>query len=144
MAPFPSARVIPNGWAEHHRPVVENAMTAACIITAGGTGGWSPTTGPGAGTAPATLYTGPCRVQALNSGAGPDDAAGQSTIERPYLVAIRADVGEISVGARVKVITCPDDARLVGKTLTVREVRYGSQRWERDLVCDLDLTNQEA
>lgn len=142
MSPFPATEVIPDGWAEHHRPTIHGSMTATCTITTGGSGGWTPGGGPTPGTA-TTLYSGPCRVQALNSGANAVDAAGQLTVERPYLVAVDAAAADIPAGARVHVTTCPDDAHLVGKTLTVADPKYGSLRFERDLLCDLDLSNQE-
>lgn len=141
--PFPTTRVIHEDWEALHRPVAAGAMTAVCTVTTGGAGGWDPDTGPSPGT-PTTVHTGPCRVQALNSGANAADAAGQLVIERPYLVAVAADAPEIPARARVHVDECVGDPHLVGKVLTVVDPKYGSLRFERDLLCNLDLTNQEG
>nr|WP_297424783.1 DUF6093 family protein [uncultured Actinotalea sp.] len=141
MSPLPGTRVVHPRWSGHHRPTTAGSRTATCTITTGGAGDWSPTTGPTAGTA-TVVHTGTCRVQALNSGANAVDAAGQIVVRRPYLVTIISDAPDIPVGARVRIDTCPNDARLIGKTLTVADPKYGSLRFDRDLLCDLDLTNQ--
>lgn len=142
MSPFPSARVIPAGWSEHHRPVVAGTRTAQCTITTTGTAsGWDPVTGPTPGTR-TTLHTGSCRVQALDNNEGAVDAAAQDITVSRYLVVIDHTAAEVPIGARVKVTVCPDDQQLVGKTLTVKDVRHASLRVERDLICTLDATNQ--
>lgn len=141
MSPLPGTRVVHPRWSEHHQATTAGARTATCTITTGGAGEWSPTTGPTAGEAN-VLHTGTCRVQALDSGANAADAAGQIVVQRPYLVTVDSGAPDIPVGARVRIDTCPDDPHLAGKTLTVADPKYGSLRFDRDLLCDLDLTNQ--
>lgn len=143
--PLASTRVIHANWSTHHRPVAEGAMTAQCTITSPGTlSGWDPVTGPTAAIPPVVLYTGPCRVQANPSRVGEADAAGQPITRRPYLLAIPAVSDDIPVTARVLITACTGDTHLAGKTFTVSDVVYASERFERDLTCILDLTNQEA
>lgn len=143
--PFPSTRVVHPAWSQHHRPTAEGAQTATCTIIGPGTGGgWDPVTGPTAGAAGQLLYDDTCAIEAQVAAPDRSDAAGQATTEHPYLVSIRHAAPDIPIGARVTVTACPDDAALVGKVLTVADVQYGSLQWDRVLMCDLDLTNQEA
>lgn len=145
MSPFASARVIPPLWSEHHRPVVAGTMTATCTVTVVGTeSDWDPTTGPTPGTETVVYPSGPCRVQALDNATGEADAAEQDVTVSLYLVVLPWDAGTIPDGARVHVDTCPDDPQLAGLELSVQAVRHASLRWERDLICELDLTNQET
>lgn len=145
--PFDSTRVIHPDWAQHHMPVTEGAMGATCTIATGGAGGWDPTTGPTTTGMPTTLYTGPCRVQAQANAASERDAAGQLVTVSTYLVALPASSPGVPVGdqgAKVT-ITAMDangDQALIGKVLTVQSNPTASLRWERDLTCTLDQTNQ--
>ncbi|MBE7701264.1 hypothetical protein H9623_13265 [Oerskovia sp. Sa1BUA8] len=147
--PFPGTTVIPAGWAAHHKPVTEGAMGATCRITTGGAGGWNPdtgATGPGAET---VLYEGKCRIQAQATTPTTGDAAGQLVTQHTYLVVIPSDQPIIptgDAGAKVRVLTVDQngDAALPGRILTVSDARYSSLRWERDLTCIDDHTNQEA
>ena len=144
--PFDSTRVIHPDWSGHHMPVTEGAMGATCTITTGGAGGWDPDTGPTPGT-PTTLYTGRCRVQAQANAAAERDAADQLVTVSTYLVALPASCPGVPVGdqgAKVT-ITAMDangDQALIGAVLTVQSNPTASLRWERDLTCTLDQTNQ--
>lgn len=146
--PFPGTTVIPAGWAAHHKPVTEGAMGATCRITTGGAGGWDPINGNTPGT-PTVLYAGKCRVQAQATTPTTGDAAGQLVTQHAYLVAITADSPVVpagDAGAKVEIVTVDanGDAALVGRILTVSDARYSSLRWERDLTCIDDHTNQGA
>lgn len=146
MSPFPSTKVVHPRFAEHHAPVTEGAMTATCEVAVHTAGTWNPTDGsvPGDKT---VLYTGPCRVQALSNQPADSDAAGQPTTGHTYLIVLPMDQPTIpagDAGAKVTVLTVDTngDAELVSRVLTVRDVKYSSLRWERDLTCTDDLTNQ--
>lgn len=146
--PFGNTHVIPPGWARHHMPVTEGAMGATCRVTTGGEGTWTPETGPTPGT-PTTLYEGPCRVQALANNESDRDAADQLVALARYLVVLDADSPGVPVGdqgAQVRILTVDDngDTALAGKVLTVDADAHSSLRWERDLTCTLDTTNQGA
>lgn len=149
LMPLPGAQIIHPRWAAHYRPGVTTGHDSTCTVTsspAESGGGWSPTTGavPPTAAPGAALYSGGCRIEAVDRANVPVDAAGQPVAERPYTVALDHDAPEILVGARVRVDACPDDPQLVGKILSVTDVQYGPPRWERVLLCDLDLSNQEA
>ncbi len=144
--PFDTTHVIHPAWARHHMPVTEGAMGATCRITVGGEGGWTPEAGPTPGV-PVILYDGRCRVQAEPTNEAQHDAAGQLVTTQTYLVAIPADSPAVPVGdqgAKVEILTVDDngDADLVGRVFTVTGARYSSLRWERDLTCTDDQTNQ--
>jgi hypothetical protein len=36
----------------------------------------------------------------------------------------------------VKITASPEDPHLVGRTLTIQQVAYGTQRFQRDLYCN--------
>ena len=96
MSPFPGTRVVHPRWAEHHRPTAVGTLTATCRITTGGTGDWTPATGPTGGT-PTTVYEGPCSLTDTARSTRPADAAGQSVAEHPYVVGIDITVDRKSV-----------------------------------------------
>lgn len=145
--PFDSTHVIHPDWSGHHMPVTEGAMGATCTITTGGAGGWTPGGGIEAPGDPTTLYTGRCRVQSQANAAAERDAAGQLVTVATYLVALPATCPGVPVGdqgAKVTITTMDanGDQALIGKVLTVQSNPTASLRWERDLTCTLDQTNQ--
>lgn len=143
--PFPTMAVVPAGWSRHHAPAAAGGMNATVTI---GVPTGPPTYDPGTDntTQPYSAdYTGPARVQALND-TNTADAAGQNTVGRSYLVQLNmnvedADTADIVPGARCKVTSAVNDARMVGQDLWVTDVQYGSERFTRDLVCSDNQTD---
>lgn len=132
--PLPGTRVIPAGWSAHHRPAATDTMTASCVITRpAGTGTSSPdgTWTPGLATA---VYSGPCRVQALDTDERLRARGETQETQRRYLVAVRYDAADLALGDLVAV-TSAVDPHLAGKKLRVIDLRYGSEQWQRDLIC---------
>ena len=74
-------------------------------------------------TCPSALYA-PCGGK----------CGGQQVTIRNYTVALPTDAPEIRVNDEVVVATA-GDPRLPNESLWVHDVRFGSQIWERDLVC---------
>lgn len=141
--PLPNTRVIPAGWSQHHRPVTVSAMTGLVVLYAAA----DPTAWPAAVT-DTVLWEGPARIQALTS-ATDTVSVDQASNTRPYLVAVPLTgfptvipMGE--PGAYLVVKENPDDPAMVGHKLTVRDVQHGSLAWERDLVCDSNLTTNNG
>lgn len=133
--PLPTTRVIPSGWSDHHRPTAAATMTAECVITRPSGGG---TTGPDGTWTPSpatTLYTGACRVQALPTNERLLVRGDATETHRRYLVAVEWDSADPAIGDLVAVTTSVDP-HLTGKTLRVIDIRYGSEQWQRDLICD--------
>lgn len=87
-------------------------------------------------------YTGPARVQAVNQ-AQSADAADQNTVGRTYLVQLSMVAEEAAVvpGARCKVTSAANDARMVEQDLWVIDVQFGSERFTRDLICSDNQTD---
>lgn len=136
--PLPSTRVIPPGWQAHHAPVAAAAMTADCELRDPSTPGqetFDPATGQTTVVPAPPVYAGPCRVQALSSRDRPVDVVGEQVTTPPYLVQLPVDAPDAGEDWPVRVTACPDDPHLVGRTLTVRSVAYGPQRFTRDLYC---------
>lgn len=145
--PFPSTRVIPDAWSQHHQPVVEGAFNATIIMTdpsRSTPGQWDPDTGTygpsqlyivvGGATDPnADWREGvPCRIQRQRDDRAVDHAA-QDIVIRLYLIQLPADVPDIEVGYRAEVLTCPNDPLFVGEYLTATDVLHGSERFNRDV-----------
>lgn len=141
MSPLPSTRVIPAGWAEHHRPTANGTMT--------GTIAWfhrgdpEPWPLPDGWTGPLPFHTSPCRVQELNA-SGRATAAEQPVTHREYLVTIPInDAPEIRAGEHdgdYGKVTASSDPLLIGRILNVTDVHHGTEMWERDLICTDTLT----
>ncbi len=136
--PLPGTRLIHPAWAEHHTPVAAGAMTATCEIRdpATATTSFDRATGQTLAVPGPAVYAGPCRVQALSRREQQVDAAGQDVTAPPYMVELLPDAAEVGEGWPVLVTACQDDPQLPGRTLTVKQVVYGTQRWTRVLFCD--------
>lgn len=141
MSPLPGYKVIPDGWAEHHRPVANSTMTAT--IEWFHRGEPEPWPLPEGWTGPAPFHTSACRVQELTS-SGRAVPAEQPVTERRYLVAVPIDgTPEIRAGEAdgdYGKVTAATDPLLIGRILNVADVQHGSLMWERDLVCTDTLT----
>jgi hypothetical protein len=139
--------VIPHGWAAHHRPVTEGAMTAECIITRDreGVAPLDAGTGEPEPWEPLTIYPLPgqpgiCRVQILAAGGGESEqAVGEAVAEREVLVVVPHDAPEFRAGRQtgdwVTITAGGDDPQLVGRRLRINTIDYSSLSWERDLRC---------
>ena len=135
MVGLPSTRVIPTGWAEHHRPTVRSTMTTPCTIGRI-TGGPAPYPKPPGWTGEALLHTTVCRVQQLNR---EDNGipAEQPTQQRTYRVSLPVDgTPELQAGERGDII------HALGRQLRIQQVLFGTNEFERDVLCTDNLTQQ--
>lgn len=133
--PIPGTGVFHPKWSGHHRQTATSTMTADCTITRRGGAGTTGATGTWTPAAAQAVYTGPCRVQEI----GITErllviGEGQET-HRRYQVSILHDAAEVKVSDVIEV-TASVDKGLPGKKLRVVDVRYGSEQWQQDLVCD--------
>lgn len=116
--PLSTTTVFPPGWSQHHRPVATATMTATCTISRGGS----------------QVHAGACRVIADRSDFR--SSVGDVTVlVVRYLITVRWDTVDVQVGD-VVTVTDAVDPGLVGREFVVKEVRYGSQQWERYLYAD--------
>jgi hypothetical protein len=116
-------------------------MTATCRVETPGIGppGWDPVTESTIPNPPAIVIPSPCvcRVQAfMRAKAAPQ--AGQTVAERAYRVSLPAGSPLVDVNCHV-VIEAAKDAAMVGTTLYIEDVQYGSEVFQRDLVCTANL-----
>lgn len=137
--PLPKSSVIPAGWSDHHRPTATSTMTSVCDVTRAGTGEGTYNPGTGQTTPPAGTTVQldvPCRIQAEIRDYVVDAGDEPVSFHR-YLVTLPYDVAQVLVDDLVTV-TASEDAQLVGKSLRVRDVLFGSLQWERDLRCEMN------
>ncbi|WP_280523237.1 DUF6093 family protein [Arthrobacter woluwensis] len=135
MSPLPNAKVIPDGWAAHHRPVAEGTMTAPGKITR--SNGAPPHPKPSDWQPETDLVT-DCtfRVQELKRENAPVPAA-QPTQERRYLITMplgKAPAGGLRVGEEGDIVNT------VGRRFRIMQTMTGSLLWELDLICTDNLT----
>lgn len=144
--PIPGYKVIPDGWAAHHRPVANSTMTYLCDIYL--PGGAAPYPEPAGWDGLKLLKADvPCRVQELNRPTATTTVE-QPTRVRDYLVTLPLDgLPDIPVGERGAILKnfrpkSPADAdpQLAKRTLRAIDIQHGSLMWERDLICTDNLT----
>jgi hypothetical protein len=136
--PFPGTGVFHPDWEAHHRPVAEGAQTATGIIRRYSSAGvFNEATGQTTYPAPTVVYgvDGAERMRIVRDGVETTRVIGErQVVVRNYIVAIPASAPEIRVNDEVVAATA-GDPRLPDESLWVHDVRFGSQIWERDLVC---------
>lgn len=134
----PGTAIIPHDWTDTHGDVISGTWTAVGTLTRKGVGEtYDPDLGYSVPNSPTTLYTGHARIQARPIGADAQDQGGQMMTTLGYLVVVPR-----SVDAEVDDVwttTDADDEHLIGRTLRVESIAYGSLAWERDLWCFDDL-----
>lgn len=126
--PLKGTRVIPAGWAEHHRPTTDSAKTATVDLR------HKRTTRD-----PETPYATdlPARIQVQDAQGWQREVVTDTVTVRGYLVSLPGATNGVQIGDSVDVKTCHDPDLIVGKTLLVRDVIRGSERFDRDLFCTL-------
>jgi hypothetical protein len=136
--PFPTTKVFHDDWEAHHRPVAESAQTATGIIRRYSAAGvFNETTGETEYPPPTVVYgvDGAAPMRVVRDGVETTrEIGGRDVVIRSYTVALPASAPEIRVNDEVVVATA-GDPRLPNESLWVHDVRFGSQIWERDLVC---------
>lgn len=138
--PLPSTRVFHRDWEAHHRPVAEGAMTGSGYFTRASTDKvFNTTTGKSTYAAPTAVYGSaeePVPLRVVRDGVDTTVAIGQREVtKRSYLVTVPVTAPELRAGDEVHVVAA-GDPHLPGEPLWVTDVRFGTQVWERDLICD--------
>lgn len=132
MSPFPGWKVIPDRWAEHHRPVARSTMVTPAKFVR--TRGPAPYPKPDNWDGEEVLWETEVRVQALNNAPKQAEAAEQSLTVRRYLVTTPLDGPPLRLG------TLADQVLVLGRRLRIVDIRPGSLLWEQDLDCEENLT----
>ena len=145
--PFPGTKVIHEQWSRHHQPTATGGMNAACTVTDPDkttpgewdedTGTYGPPTPFYVVPAPEGTDGWPCRVQAVTSDQG-SEQAGQDSTTRDYLVQLDdpdlSTLPDLEQGYVIEVTAAINDPHLVGLDLTIRDVQHGSERFTRDVI----------
>jgi hypothetical protein len=137
----PGTEVIPTGWSDAHRPVVDQTHVSVCSIRhPGGTAGtFDPDTLQYVGgTANAAHFAGPCRVEDLPADEQFRVVADEQIPLVGYVVILAYDAAPAAKVDDIVTITTVDDngdPTLVGKQLVVDSIKRSSLAWERVLIC---------
>ena len=136
--PFPGTRIIPDGWAEAHRPVAAGGMTGACIVERVTDGpepfppveGWEPRQ---------RLWAGKCRIQELKREQA-SVPTGQPTESRQYLIQLPYlpvnPLPELAVGERGDIVTHN------GTEYVLKQRMTGTELWAHDFIAWENQTQQ--
>ncbi|WP_285240066.1 DUF6093 family protein [Pseudarthrobacter sp. MEB009] len=138
--PFHKTSVIPQGWAERHRPAVTGTMTVPCQLVRISEGP-PPYPKPPGWTGERVIHDTMCRLQELKreGGANPGE---QPTTLREYLVTVPhvsaegVPLPELRSGERGDVV------RVLGRRYAVTNMMFGSLEFSRELVCVDNQTQQ--
>jgi hypothetical protein len=135
--PRPGTQVIPTGWSEHHRPTAESAMTDTVQLQRPPSAGvFDEIGGTSSYPAPTVLDVVPARIQRLPRRAGGDEVGDRPVEIQLYQVSLPVSSAEVRANDQILVVDALSDPQLANVLLRVREVRLGSQLWERDLMCE--------
>jgi hypothetical protein len=145
--PLPNTKVIPRNWSKHHVKTVLGTMNARCTITRKGEGAstFDPETGNMVPPVRETIYgpEGKCRVQQLQRDAQVAVVGDQGIVTASVLVVIPWDVAPLVVGEegdKVHIDWCDNDIPLESSDLFIMTQNFASERWERDLYCQFDMS----
>jgi hypothetical protein len=139
--PFPTTRVIPDGWSEHHQPTVESVMTGTGRLSKPGPGNpvRDDTTGKETPPAPTVVASDvACRVQPLTTERRVVQVGDVAVTLRSYLVQVPVDTPLPDIGWTFVVTEANGDDDVIGRPLTIRDVRLATESWSRDLICEDD------
>ena len=136
--PFPGTKIIPDGWSEHHRPVVAGGMTAECVVDRV-VNGPAPFPLPEEWTGRERVWAGRARIQELKreSTALPTEQPTESRqylIQLPYLEA--NPLPHLHVGERGDLVTSN------GTEYVLKQRMTGSELWAHDFIAWENQTQQ--
>lgn len=136
--PFPGTKIIPDDWAEHHRPVAAGGMTGVCKIERV-TGGPEPFPPVEGWNGREHLWAGQCRIQELKreSAALPTEQPSES---RQYLVQLPYTTENpllgLHVGERGDIVTHAWVEYILKQRMT------GTLLWAHDFIAWENQTQQ--
>lgn len=135
MSPLPNTRVIPAGWAEHHRPTADGTKTVPGVVKRISDGP-PPYPKPAGWTGETVIHEALFSVEPLNREGGGTPGE-QPTTERQYLLTTSVvDAPAFRAGERGDVV------HVIGRQFRILNIAFGSELWEIDLICVDNLTQQ--
>lgn len=135
MSPLPSTKVIPDGWAEHHRPTAEGTLKAQGNVYRV-SGGPPPYPKPVGWTGRTLIHTATFDVQPLQREGGGSPGE-QPTSERQYTLTTKV-VGAPAFRAGEQ----GDIVEVIGRQFRIVNLVFGVHLWEIDLICVDNMTQQ--
>lgn len=135
MSPLPGWKVIPDGWTEHHVPIVAGTTTAECVILR--SPGPPPFPLPVGWVSEEEVWRGNCRLQELNREASTVPGY-QPTEEREYLVVLSLDRNRPPIYTGES----GDTLRVGGRDFRLKQSMAGSLLWENDYIAVENQTQQ--
>lgn len=136
MSPLPNTRVIPLGWAEHHRPAAAGTRTTQGQLMRSN-GQPIPYPLPEGWTGADQVWQGTVRVQQSNWATDPVPGL-QPTQLRRYLI-----TADVYVLQDIRVGEDGDIMVVGGRQYRVHQALHGSLLWEADLYCIDNQTQQQ-
>lgn len=144
MAFLKRPQLIPEGWEEHHRPILDGSYTAIAELREPG-GGYDYDTGeylPGALIAQGV----PCRIQRQGPGRGGSGVSQLVDTREVQVTAPVDDIPELDITDDGPILTVTGykpghkgDPHLINKPLRVTNVYPGSLLWERVLTATTEV-----
>lgn len=140
MSPLPGWKVIPEGFAAHHRPAATGTMTVPCQIVRISDGP-PPYPKPPGWMAERVIHDTICRLQELKREGNPVPGE-QPTVLREYLIPVPhispegVPLPDLRAGERGDVVL------VMGRRMNITNIMFGSTEFERDLICVDNITQQ--
>ncbi|GAA5229262.1 DUF6093 family protein [Arthrobacter cryoconiti] len=136
MSPLPGWQVIPDGWAEAHRPVVEQTLQSPATVYRISDGPAPYPIPPGWSGSTIVWDNFNARVQEKSQRAGDIVVGDQPITQRQYLVVCPVGGPKLRAGERGDVV------HVIGRELRIIDILGGTYEWELDLVCVENLTQE--
>lgn len=135
VSPLPNTRVIPKGWAQHHRPVADGLKTVPGVVKRISDGP-APYPKPEGWTGETQIHEAMFDVQELKREGGSVPGE-QPTTDRQYLISTSViDAPAFRAGERGDVV------HVLGRQFRIVNIMFGSELWQIDLICVDNLTQQ--
>lgn len=147
--PLPNTRMIPDGWSQHHQPIVETAMRSRVQILRpeADMPAPDPWGDPPDPVHPVLETDVPARIRALSDQQAVA-ASGQVFDTQAYLVQIPARLipdlrtGKGSKAHRLKVTGNPEASGLQGQIMQILAAPHETEAFARDLYVQVHTTQQ--
>ena len=134
-------KVIPDHWADTHRPTAYGFLTGECTAyTFGDIPDWPAPQEP---EVMPVWESAPCSVQFLTQSSRPVLVADGLEVIATHRVSVPIAAKWLHYGTTIKVLDNPDDPDLNGREFQVLVAESGTTNWTRDYLCQ-DVNGQEV
>lgn len=134
--PLPSAKLIPDGWEAHHRPVAAGGATKECTVKrSNGPAPYGQTEAP-----VETVWAGKCRLQQHNVQNSPTQAGQPLEVRRYLLVLVWDDSNPVP---QLRTGEGGDVVHVAGSRYRIAQRLGGSLLWEHDFIATEVQTQEE-